>query len=197
MSGLIPLFSSLTKKEINRALKRSIALATRKTKTKALDIASSIYNLKKKDLRNKIFVNPKAGTEDAPASKLIFQFKPIGLEKFEPKQTAKGVRVQVFKDGGTQVIDNAFIAKGKRGRGKPLVFVRKAAVTGSALSFIDKMPSGGYRRGARGSELPIIRLREIMGLSTTMEPHANELAKYAGEVGQQELLRQINLLVGR
>ncbi len=196
LDGLKPLFSSLTKKELRKALIRAIKLSARKAKVRAVDLASKEYALKKGDLRKRIFIKPQFGGGDDPKAKVIFQYRSIPLHHFDPKQTAGGVSLKIMRNGPRIVLKHAFMAQGK-GRGGKRVFLRKEAAGGGIGAFITKLPAGGMRRSSKGSALPIVGLVEKHGLSEVMQPYAEELRTYAGEVGQEELKRQIDLLLGR
>lgn len=196
LDGIKPLFSTLTKNELAKIMRRAVKHSARKTLTKSVDISSQIYNLKKKDLRNRIFTKLNLGSKDEPAAKLEFQFKAIGVEKFSPRQRREGVSAKILKKDSAVVLKHAFLANSKtRARGR-LVFVRKNAISGSTEDFIRKIPPGGMRRGSSGSQLPIVRLQS-KGLSEVMRPHAPTLVELAGSEGQKELERQLNLLLGR
>jgi hypothetical protein len=196
LDGVKPLFASLTKNELSKIMRRAVRHSARKTLTKSVEISSQIYNLKKKELRNRIFTKLNLGTKDEPAAKLEFQFKAIGVEKFNPRQRRDGVTAKILKKDSAIVLKHAFLANSKtRAKGR-LVFVRKNAVSGSTTDFIRKIPPGGMRRSPKGSELPIVRLQS-KGLSEVMRPHAPTLVELAGSEGQRELERQLYLLLGR
>lgn len=193
--GLIPLFSHLSARELQKVMKRAVKYATKKTQIKSVDIASKILNLKKKDIRHRVFIRTDLGSKDNPQGKVTMQYRSIGLDKFGARETAAGVRAKVFRKESPIVLRKAFIAQSKgRSTGK-LVFVRKSAINESVRDYIRKLPHGNVRRSATGSELPIARLYSA-GLSDVMVPHGNELAELAGEEGQKELERQIRLLLG-
>jgi hypothetical protein len=193
LDGIKPLFSSLTKTEISKIMKRAIKHATTKARSKSVDISSQIYNLKKKDLRSKIWARFNLGSNEAPASKIEFQFKSIGLEKFSPRERADGVTAKIMRKESAVSLKKAFIAQGKRGK---LVFVRKNAITSSTEEYVRKVPPGGMRRGPKGSQLPIIKL-QTKGLSEVMLPHAPAIVEVAGNEGTKEMQRQLNLVLGR
>lgn len=194
LDGIKPLFSTLTKNEFAKIMRRSANLAAKKGTVKSLDIASEIYNLKKKDLRKRIFTSLNLGTKDEPGSKIAFQFKSIGLERFKPRQLQKSLKVKIFKKEGAVNIRRAFIVKDKNGR--DLVFIRKRALNSDAAPYVVKIPKGQYKRSRKGAELPIVHLR-AKGLSDSLLPFAPSIADVAGIEGQKELERQLNLILGR
>lgn len=191
LDGLIPLFNSLTKRELQKIIKRASQHAARKGKTYSVEEASRVYNLKKKEIRSRIFNRLNLGTPDEPLSKIVFRFKDIPLDRFN--NTTKwryGMKVKVKKAEGVKTLRSAFRAQGKR------VYVRKSGITESTQEFISKVPSKPITRSKKNYELPIVRLR-ASGLAETMLPYAPKITQVTGEEGQKELERQLNLLLGR
>lgn len=93
---------------VQKALRRTLKEVAAKCRTLADSMIRQDYNIKKKDLKDKLKVSPAQTTADGAEVFLTVKGKKIPLIQFQAQQTAVGVSVKISKVGPAKVIPHTF-----------------------------------------------------------------------------------------
>lgn len=184
--ALQKVLGTLSPKAARAVLGAGLRKAATSTKKQSVDLIMQHYNLKRKDAS--VNVKTKLPKSDyAGEATVTIQAQPIGLEKFRPRTTKKGLSVSVEKTKGKQLLASTFMMKSKTGR--KVTAIRTTRVTPQVAPYVlypsKKKPT---------SRLPVNRLMADP-TSIIVGPQADAIADRAAEEATLDMVvRTENLL---
>lgn len=189
--ALDKVLSSLSQKTTLNVIREGLTVAARSAKKKSVDDIYETYNLKKKDIA--VMTRIKRPTEADLTSSVTIGANPIAITKFKPTQKKAGISVRVFRGGGREVIQSAFLTPIK---GKEQPMIRTRAIKGDAKRYVMFPSSMPTHRNKKGGELPINRLLADP-VSEVIRPSADSIAARAAGDAAVKMFERVETILDK
>lgn len=155
LEQLRKLNKDLSNAEFSRAVRLAINDSASQGKTRLVDIIRNEFNaaaFPPNVVRRGIII--KKAVPGNLTAEIYISGKPIPLRHFSPRQTKKGVSVEIFR-GDRKVIQSSFFANLKQGEGGIRQVVARGGYENNKFNFRKK------RLSPKGPDLPITKLVSV------------------------------------
>jgi hypothetical protein len=188
LDRVLPLFSSLTKNEIKKVMRRAHRRTVAKANTEVYRVARERVLVKRQGIKSATVIQNFNDSEGLPFTRMGFRRSRIPLSQFAVREDNAGITAKVYTKQGRTRVKSAFMPKKSK-----RVFIRKEAVQGDAKKLAGKPFAWQDKQSRR-----VQYISELMtlGLSGMITPKADQIVADAGATGRAELERQVKLLLG-